>query len=108
MNMGARPILALAIGSALPALGLRSIQLEQGGYLPFYTFSEFVVEFNRTYEEGSDHWQMREELFKKRLGEMIQHNANPEHTWKMGITKFMDFTEVERKRLLGYRGRGSR
>mmetsp|Transcript_126100 Transcript_126100/g.306402 ORF Transcript_126100/g.306402 Transcript_126100/m.306402 type:complete len:409 (+) Transcript_126100:64-1290(+) len=98
---------ALAAGSLLPAAALRlgagkAIDIEA------YTFQHFVRDFQRTYEQGTEEWAKREELFNRRLAEASEFNALPGQTWKMGPSRFMDFTASERQRVLGYRGRGGR
>jgi len=76
--------------------------------LESYTFAHFVRDFQRTYEEGSEEWAAREALFNRRISKMVEHNTDPGRSWRMGLSKFMDYTEVEKRFQLGYTGRGKR
>lgn len=107
----------LSACAALPGHALRtskslSASGAQGGASvqdpEIYSFHNFVADFQRTYEEGSDEWKMRKDLFDERVKEIVEFNSKPDRSWKKGITKFIDHTDAERKKLLGYTGRGSR
>jgi len=41
-------------------------------------------------------------LFEQRIGEIIAHNSNPANSWKKGVNKFTDRTDVERSGFFGY------
>jgi len=100
LALAASPAAALRL-EAEGAIGGKATNLES------YTFKHFVRDFQRTYEEGSEQWAVREELFNTRISTMIDHNA-ADHSWNMGLSKFMDYTEAEKKRQLGYTGSRSR
>mmetsp|Transcript_111137 Transcript_111137/g.325088 ORF Transcript_111137/g.325088 Transcript_111137/m.325088 type:complete len:418 (-) Transcript_111137:25-1278(-) len=100
-------ISALVIGSFLPVVSLRSRNGKVSD-LESYTFQQFVKDFQRTYEQGTDEWTKREQIFNKRIAEVNEFNSLPDQTWKKGSSRFLDFTEDEQKRMLGYKGRGSR
>jgi len=68
-----------------------------------YTFQEFRNKFSRGYEPGSSEFIKREKIFKKNLQYLIQHNEGPAKTYMMGINKFLDFSEEEFGKMLGYK-----
>lgn len=101
-----------ALHAALPAAALRRstqapspLNLRQ---LQSYKFKDFMAEHGRTYEEGGEEYTFREELFNKRLRQMIDFESGPSRSWKMGVNRFMDYTDAEKQKMLGYKGRGSR
>jgi len=65
-----------------------------------YTFDKYIQEFGKTYD-GIE-YAMRSAIFHNKLQEIIQHNSNPEYTWKKGVNKFTDRTDMEFSKLLGY------
>merc|ERR1719316_41984 len=68
-----------------------------------YTFAEFRRQFNRGYDANSPEFIKREKIFKKNLQYLIQHNEGPMKTYIMGINKFLDYSEDEFQKLLGYK-----
>jgi len=71
-----------------------------------YTFDEFQKQFKRSYGPGSSEYISRQKVFKKNLQYLIQHNEGPAKTYIMGINKFMDYSEDEFQKLLGYKRTG--
>jgi len=94
---------SLRLGVALRSRSSDALE-DKVASLPSYTFRSFVRDFNRVYIEGSTEWVQREELFNKHKEEALSFNALPDQTWRKGISKFMDHTDAEKKRLLGYKG----
>mmetsp|Transcript_20867 Transcript_20867/g.65231 ORF Transcript_20867/g.65231 Transcript_20867/m.65231 type:complete len:407 (-) Transcript_20867:86-1306(-) len=72
-----------------------------------YTFQHFVANYNRTYKDGTEQWNMRKELFEERMRQIIAFNSNTGRSWRQGVTQFVDHTDAERRRVLGYTGLGS-
>lgn len=70
-----------------------------------YTFADFVAEYNRTYEEGSEEWSKREAAFVEKLAAVRAQNAKADKKWHAGVNKFMDYYPSEFKKLMGYRKR---
>jgi len=77
-------------------------QKEKLEHLKNYTFTEFTKKFNRDYV-GQDEFIKRKKIFHKNLQYLIQHNEGPVKTYMMGINKFMDYSEDEFQKLLGYK-----
>merc|ERR1719301_371668 len=78
-------------------------QTEKLEHLKNYSFVEFRKQFARSYEPGQPEFIKREKIFKKNLQYLIQHNEGPAKTYLMGINKFMDYSEEEFQKLLGYK-----
>merc|ERR1719262_1033569 len=73
--------------------------------LKTYTYKDFVHEHKRTWEEGSTEWKTHEAAFNKKYAMIQAHNSGlPQNAWATGINKFMDYTEEEYNRMLGYKG----
>jgi cathepsin L len=70
-------------------------------------FSEFVQQFGRTYEVGSEEYMMREAIFRNRTEAGRKHNCDDERLWKAGINHLSDWTDSELYVLFGHKG-GSR
>mmetsp|Transcript_51865 Transcript_51865/g.157255 ORF Transcript_51865/g.157255 Transcript_51865/m.157255 type:complete len:413 (-) Transcript_51865:18-1256(-) len=77
-------------------------------YLQQYSFSDFVKEFNRDYEERTEEWARREQIFGQNKQYLVGFHTGAAQSWTEGITKFMDQSKEEFKAVLGYRGRGTR
>mmetsp|Transcript_73739 Transcript_73739/g.203536 ORF Transcript_73739/g.203536 Transcript_73739/m.203536 type:complete len:413 (+) Transcript_73739:74-1312(+) len=111
--MGALLRVVLLVSATLPAAALHAAAVQQGLHrsaersLSAYSFRQFAAEFNRTYEEGSSQWDMRAELFNTRQSQAMEFNQQTSQSWTMGINQFMDYTEAEKKRVLGYTGSGT-
>jgi cathepsin L len=78
-------------------------QQEKLEQLKNYSFAEFRRTFTRGYEPGQPEYIKRQKIFKKNLQYLIQHNEGPAKTYLMGINKFMDYSEEEFQKLLGYK-----
>jgi cathepsin L len=63
-----------------------------------YTFAEYCKDFSKDYE--FEEFQNRMDIFTQNLAMITRHNAG-DHSWKMGINKFVDMTPEE---IAGYRG----
>ena len=59
---------------------------------PEYSFEDYVLEFDKVYspEESAD----RSAIFATQLAKIRAHNAG-DHSWKMGLNAFSDWTESE-------------
>jgi hypothetical protein len=60
-------------------------------------YKEFVLNYKM---EGDKLYSLypdveRLEVFKDNVDRWQKHNSNPENTWKMGMTKFSDYTNAE-------------
>lgn len=102
--------LLLASALCLPAQGLQAAGQEARrvdvlSQLRAYSFTDFVRQYGRSYEPGTEEWNEREKTFYRRLQEVIDFHEGPPASWSMGITKFMDFTESEFQAMMGYRGK---
>lgn len=74
-----------------------------------YTFSEFVLEFGRTYVTSSEEYAHRGSIFQESLLQIHADNSRHGRSWTAGVHPFMDWTGVERaQRLHGYEPRSSR
>eukprot|EP00746_Dinoflagellata_sp_MGD_P158025 gnl/MRDRNA2_/MRDRNA2_86369_c0_seq15.p1 gnl/MRDRNA2_/MRDRNA2_86369_c0~~gnl/MRDRNA2_/MRDRNA2_86369_c0_seq15.p1 ORF type:complete len:436 (+),score=99.71 gnl/MRDRNA2_/MRDRNA2_86369_c0_seq15:66-1373(+) len=86
--------------------GINDIVKEQKDkldHLKNYSFAEFRKQFSRAYEPGQPEFIKRQKIFKKNLQYLIQHNEGPVKTYMVGINKFMDYSEDEFQKLLGYK-----
>lgn len=66
---------------------------------PNYSFSDYGAEFGKTY--SGDEIAMRSGLFERELAKIRAHNADPSQTYKMGINKFSDWTDAEKRTVKG-------
>merc|ERR1719301_65604 len=78
-------------------------QTEKLEHLKNYSFAEFRKQFSRAYEPGAPEFIKRQKIFKKNLQFLIQHNEGPVKTYMLAVNKFMDYTEDEFQKLLGYK-----
>ena len=62
-----------------------------------YTFEMYHQDFNRRYPKGGDEYQMREQIFNKKIANMKAHNQDPTMSWKRGVNMFTDLTAEEWK-----------
>merc|ERR1711974_591286 len=95
--MGMRLLLALLLAVVLVAEARTT-----WNKLPSYTFEAYVKEFRKHYETEAE-YEMRRVIFESKLAELIQHNNNPEFTWKVGVNSFTDRTEKETRLVFGLR-----
>jgi len=104
-----RSVLAGLLCTAAPSAALRAWRADLSSdalALKHYSFREFVKDFDRAYEPGSQEWALRESAFNASLGEIVDFQSEPGRSWSKGITRFMDYTRAEYRALLGYKGRG--
>lgn len=71
-----------------------------------YSFADFVRDYHRGYEPGTDTWKLREQLFTANLKDIVSFQEQKGRSWDKKINKFMDYTAEEFKAMLGYAGRG--
>lgn len=70
------------------------------------SFRNFVAEYDRSYSEGSPEYYERFALYRRRLAEVEQQNAQVDRLWTAAINTFADRTEEERAVLRGWRRSG--
>jgi len=92
-------LLCLALQGAV-ALTNVNIQKSQ---MKDYSFAQFMKEYNRGYEPGSSEFIKRETIFKKNVESLVQHHEGPEKTYTLGINKFLDYSQDEFQKMLGYK-----
>jgi cathepsin L len=59
-----------------------------------------VADFKKPYAAGSDEYNLRQQIFTRRLEDIRRHNAEG-HPWKKGVNHLTDRTDDERRRLNG-------
>mmetsp|Transcript_72942 Transcript_72942/g.144551 ORF Transcript_72942/g.144551 Transcript_72942/m.144551 type:complete len:405 (+) Transcript_72942:62-1276(+) len=98
----------LSVDIAFRGVDVRQSEFQQlaARQLKNLSFGNFVDQMRRPYTEGTKEWRSREQIFLKNLHEIVAFNSVFPRTWTKGPTQFMDFSESERKVLLGYKGRG--
>ncbi|KAL0893151.1 hypothetical protein ABMA27_014780 [Loxostege sticticalis] len=64
-------------------------------------FEKFMKDFNRVYKDDADK-QVHFEAFKKNLEEINRQNKDSTSA-TFGINKFADYTEEEKKNMMGYK-----
>jgi len=84
----------------LMAMEARQELLEE---LNNYTFADFRKQYNRKYHPGHHEYKEREQVFNKNLQFLIMHNQGPVRPYLLAHNKFMDYTDDEFNRLLGYK-----
>ena len=57
-----------------------------------YTFEEYVRDFDKHYATTAER-DHRRSVFESRLRSILEHNADPSHSYKQGINMFTDGTE---------------
>jgi len=67
------------------------------------TFAAFIQEQGRTYEEGTEEYEMRSKIYSDSVRKIQQHNSNANRRWTAGINHLADATEEEFKQLRGLR-----
>lgn len=65
-----------------------------------YTFSDYMVEFNKNYQTEAE-VRIRELTFNDNLRKIIEINSNPKFTWTAGINHLSDRIPEELKSLTG-------
>jgi len=100
------------VAASTQALALRRASRDdQDGHSPMsldqlhnYRFGDFVKEFGRTYAVGSAEYRSREGLFDEHMREVLEFRQGPQQSWQKGVNGFMDFSETEKRKMLGYTG----
>jgi len=70
-----------------------------------YTFNDFVRDYNRPYQQGSEEWKKHEAIFNQKHDQMLAHNSGaPQRAWVQGINKFMDHSPEMLQGRLGWKG----
>jgi len=59
-------------------------------------FESFRARFGKSYAAGEE--AARRETFRANLGRIRAHNADPAHSWSMGVNQFTDMTDDEFER----------
>jgi cathepsin L len=86
-----------------PEQGSGLVQLNSEENLETYTFQQFMTQFRREYKEGTQEFIKRERVFYKNLKFLIGVNKNPRSLWRAGVNKFMDMSQDEFEKMLGYK-----
>jgi len=68
------------------------------------SFESFVHQHQRTYQEGSDEYELRRSVFESRLQSSNLHNMQPGKLWTAGVNKLWDWTPQELRSLRGWDG----
>jgi len=73
-------------------------------------YDEFLRSFGHRSEGDADHvgYAARSSLFQLRQAEVDAHNSRGGRLWTAAINKFADYTDAEKKSMLGYRRIGGR
>lgn len=66
-------------------------------------FGDWMMQFNRKYQHGSNEFIMRQQAFEKNMAEIEMHNARKDKTYTMAVNKFADWSDEEFKKMLGYK-----
>jgi len=67
-----------------------------------YSFEHYKKDFGRLYADGTDEHELRESVFKQRLAEALEHNAQ-NRSWKKSVNHLSDLTEDELNMRMGYK-----
>jgi cathepsin L len=97
--------LALCVQGSLAAV-LRT-NLRSSRHAPeSYSFAQFIRDFERSYEVGSQEYQSRAALFQaslERIHAVNAKNLREGRAWSAGVHPFMDWSQAERRTLNGYK-----
>ena len=74
-----------------------------------YSFDQFVADFRRGYQPGTEEYEHRRGVFEAKKKEAVEHNACPRRgrNYKKAINQFSDMTEEEFRVRLGGRIRAN-
>lgn len=89
-------LLCVAVLLVLATMAARPKWTDLNGY----TYERYLKDFGKTYQT-SEEYLLRKSIFENRLQEIFQHNSVRGRTWHKGVNHMSDWTEAERKRLLG-------
>jgi hypothetical protein len=84
---------AYLVTALLAVLTLFALQQSQEASSAPYSFEQYKLEYRKAYAQGEEEY--RKTVFLRNLVAIHEHNANPAHSWKMGVNQFTDLTEVE-------------
>eukprot|EP00747_Dinoflagellata_sp_TGD_P198168 gnl/TRDRNA2_/TRDRNA2_70424_c0_seq2.p1 gnl/TRDRNA2_/TRDRNA2_70424_c0~~gnl/TRDRNA2_/TRDRNA2_70424_c0_seq2.p1 ORF type:complete len:415 (-),score=71.69 gnl/TRDRNA2_/TRDRNA2_70424_c0_seq2:57-1301(-) len=99
----AGPLLALLhITGASASRIRRNVRVSDALAAP--SFATFIKMFNRTYQQGSEEYKMRQAIFLTRADEINRQNSQPGRLWTAGVNEISDLTEAEFKKLRGWNG----
>lgn len=79
------------------------VQLDSKDNLETFTFQQFMKQFHRKYKNGTEEFIKREMIFKNNLKFLLGINKNPNSLWRGEVNKFMDMSEAELHKMLGYK-----
>jgi len=71
------------------------------------TFDQYMTNFQRAYQHGSEEYALREKLFHQRLDEVRQQNSKSDRLWTAGLNHLTDRTHAELQQLRGWRRSGA-
>jgi len=66
-----------------------------------YTFEEYVVEFEKTYESVGEQ-DLARHVFNRNLAAIVAHNEDESNSWKKGVNQFTDRSPAQMKAFFGY------
>lgn len=67
-----------------------------------YTFEDYIVEFGKNYEAGSEEFIFRKSIFEEKLADIKKHNKDSKRSYKKGVNQFTDQTPEEFSRKKGF------
>lgn len=70
-------------------------------------FASFVEKYGRSYQEGSEEYERRLELFSQHVAKAEEINSRPGLLWKAGVTPLADYSEQELQAAKGWHGSAS-
>jgi cathepsin L len=68
------------------------------------SFSSFVQEHGRAYQQGSTEYASRQFIYEQRLAAAKRQNSLANRSWTAGVNKFWDWSEAETMSLRGWDG----
>lgn len=85
----------LTIALLLVAAGvLYSLEPTQNSNADSLKYLNFLSEYGKPVPKGEE-FAYRSAIFAENLLRIERHNANPSHSWKMGVNQFADLTQEE-------------
>jgi len=67
-------------------------------------FFAFIQQHGRSYQQDTDEYEQRRQLFRQRSEEVEHQNSKSDRLWTATINHLSDWTEHEKKNLYGYVG----
>merc|ERR1740117_692548 len=109
MSLAVHIAVGLAVVESLHTRGQAGANPEGGTINEAHTFDEFMQDFGRVYEAGSEEYTRRSAIFQDSLLQISAMNSRANRSWTAGVYPFMDWTSTERsQRLFGYDPSASR